>query len=157
MLFQLVSSARDSSVHAKAAGADQVYVTLTERGLLSVFDSEEASTSGRPPVYRGQVPDFARSGEQIQPSLSPQHHLMKLFGRDSTASTPPALSFIVQDCLSGPSMARIGHLFPASESEREAWQTALAGCIDIRKGEALLADEKVILELERGGQLDRWQ
>lgn len=151
VLFQLVSSAKDGATTPKQADAEQVYVAVTERGLLSVFENEGASTGGKSPVYRGQVLDFARSGALPQPSLSPQRHLMKLFGRDSTASSSQPISLVVQDALSGPVTTRVAHFFPTSKPERDVWLAAFTGCVGIRKGEALLADEKVILALEREG------
>lgn len=132
--------------------AASLYIILTERGEISVYESERA-VSDRPPVYKGQVLDFAIPTNSFPTGNSPQRHLLKLFGRDSSSALPapsvPPLSVIVRDTLSGPAAARTSHLFPSSDQERDMWLTALNSCIGIQKGETLLADEKIILTLEQ--------
>lgn len=149
--FRLTNTTRDSGIQApKISEAPEAYLVLTERGNLSVYDSEAKCSDGCPPNYRGQVVEFERTPKPRQsPAPSPQRHMMKLFRLES-ATTSPSVSVVVQDSLSGPVTTRVAHLFLSSDEQHTLWVDAFTCCIGIRKGEALLHDEKMLLALESG-------
>lgn len=116
----------------------EAYVVLTATAMMTLYASEAAFFDAQEPLFSGRITEIV----DLSPtSLPTKRQLLKLF------NDTDAFAFAVHT-KSERQQATV-HLFPTSHSERTFWVHAITSGLDVIQGEALLADEKLILSLEK--------
>lgn len=116
----------------------EAYVVLSATAMMTLYASEAAFFDAQEPLFCGQITEIV----DLAPTSSPtKRQLLKLF------NDTDAFAFAVHT-KSEKQQATV-HLFPTSQSERVFWVHAITSGLDVIQGEALLADEKLVLSLEK--------
>ncbi|KAK1929282.1 Switch-associated protein 70 [Phytophthora citrophthora] len=164
--FRLAQSSLSSG---EARHASQVpiphegFLVLTMRGQVSVFDDESAYYRKDSPTCTAQAVELLSEGVA---SLAVSAHspktksnLRHLFpGANEVVSMSLAFAVLLHplrgDTIDDFNIDQVENtamleIFPTLPSQRDQWMEAFASRIDFARGEALLADEKLMLKLER--------
>ncbi|KAG7377574.1 Phosphatidylinositol 4-kinase beta [Phytophthora pseudosyringae] len=143
------------------------FVVLNMRAHVAVYEDESAYYRRDAPVCEAQAVELLSDGvaslDGSSHSPKTKSQLRHLFP-GATTSVPSSLAFAVllhplregaaQDSSTGDRKEEEEHasmleLFPTLPSQRDLWMEAFASRIDLARGEALLADERIMLKLER--------
>ncbi|ETI47407.1 hypothetical protein F443_08338 [Phytophthora nicotianae P1569] len=138
--------------------ANEAFIVLNMRGLVAVYEDESAYYRHDTPVCEAQAIELLSDGVA---SISSSAHspktkskLRHLFPGTKDAITPSLAFAVVLHPLAEMNSSydentSMLEFFPTLPSQRDQWMEAFANRIDFARGEALLADEKIILKLER--------
>ncbi|EEY59115.1 uncharacterized protein PITG_11578 [Phytophthora infestans T30-4] len=159
--FRLAKSPLSSS---EARHASQVpiphegFIVLSMRGQVAVYDDESAYYRHDAPTCEAQAVELLSDGVA---SVSVSTHspktkskLRHLFpGTKDVASSSLAFAVVLHPLAdtnaSYNENTSMLEFFPSLPSQRDQWTEAFASRIDFARGEALLADEKIMLTLEQ--------
>ncbi|KAE9306302.1 hypothetical protein PR003_g21276 [Phytophthora rubi] len=169
MSFRLTQSPLSSGEarHASQVSAPhEGFVVLNMRAHIAVYEDESAYYRRDAPACEAQAVELLSEGVA---SIAVSTHSPKTkstlrhFFPGAKEAVPSSLAFAVllhplagdgnasADDMNNDHEAHTAmlELFPTLPSQRDLWMEAFANRIDFARGEALLADEKIMLKLER--------
>ncbi|KAL4165886.1 hypothetical protein KRP22_014593 [Phytophthora ramorum] len=142
------------------------FVVLTMRAHVAVYEDESAYYRRDVPACEAQAVELLSEGvaslDVSSHSPKTKSNLRHLFpGAKEAVSSSNAFAVLLHPLRDGgnataddmnndhePHTAML-EFFPTLPSQRDMWMEAFANRIDLARGEALLADEKIMLRLER--------